>query len=495
MVTRFDRTDREGQSVEFTVPSDAQPAADEARIAVIVAHGMGQQVPFETLGNFVKGVREEVAAPDTKVQASTRFVQVAGGKPTRLSRLETTLILNGALTRVDFYEVYWAPHTEGVATLRDVIRFLFSAGLGRWRPGKEFQRWVDGDFRSFDVPHRIQAYLWLALLVVGALVVLNTAIVAGLASKLALLSSDSWLTPGELTHLTRTFGVTISVLITFAALTMLSMRLRAAWIRRFVGGATIAVGGMAALSLIGAAVVAGLALTTWDVRLGAGLLDGLPPWPDVLDEGVWVVLALVSWWARLLIVQYIGDVAVYVEAQSLDRFGQARVAIREAAAGLARTIFDLGQYQHIAMAGHSLGSVVAYDTLNQLLLEDSRRRGRVRLLFTFGSPLDKTAYLFGSQVKDNSARELLAASLQPLIKSIQNRPRWVNVYSPVDIIGGKLDYYQDPDRPTDSPVSVQNHVDPQATTFLAAHVEHWKSPFLYQTFIGELEHELIRTIS
>jgi hypothetical protein len=403
MVTSFDRTDREGQAVEFTVRSDEQTVTDDAHVAVIVAHGMGQQVPFQTLGDFVEGARTAAAAPDTKVEATTRFVRAADGTPKRLSRLETTLMLNGAPTRVDFYEVYWAPHTEGVATLRDVIRFLFRAGLGRWRPGKPFERWVDGDFRRFPVPFRIQLYLWLALLVVAALVVLNTVIAAGFA--------------------------------------------------RVITGA---------------------------------LTPGIP------TALMWAFLAGLSWLVRQLLVQYVGDVAVYVEAQSLDRFGQARTAIRESAAALARTVYSLHQYQHVAMVGHSLGSVVIYDTLNQMLLEDETRRQRTRLLFTFGSPLDKTAYLFGSQVEGNSARELLAASLQPLIQSTANRPRWVNVYSRRDIIGGPLDYYDHPDSPKDAPRSVHNLVDPYATTPVAAHVQHWKSPFLYRTFIDELQSELAR---
>jgi len=408
MVTRFDRTDREGQSVQFEVRTDAQPVANDARIAVIVAHGMGQQVPFQTLGEFVEGARQAAAAPGSTVQATTRFVAGATGNPTRLSRLETTLTLNGEPTRVDFYEVYWAPHTEGVSTLRDVIRFLLGAGVRRLRR-QPFQRWVDGDFRSYAIPSRIQAYLLAALLVVLGLVALNTVIAAGLVSAMSKAS------------------------------------------------------------------LAAIANLTWrDLLIGLG----------------WVVLGLLSWLVRRLLVQYVGDVAVYVEAQSLDRFGQARTAIRESAATIARTVYGL-HYDHIALVGHSLGSVVTYDTLNHLLLEDGSRRARTRLLFTFGSPLDKTAYLFGSQVVGNSARELLAASLQPLIQTTANRPRWVNVYSRMDIIGGALDYYDNPDVPSDAPSRVRNLIDPDASRLIAAHVQHWKSPFLYGTFVRTLEAEIL----
>ena len=102
----------------------------------------------------------------------------------------------------------------------------------------------------------------------------------------------------------------------------------------------------------------------------------------------------------------------------------------------------------------------------------------------FGSPLDKTAFIFGAQGAGTEAREALAASVQPLISDAQVRPRWVNIYSTWDIISGSLDYYDLPDRSNRHPV--ENIKDPKATTLLAAHVEYWRNEKLFEALIEAL---------
>jgi len=83
--------------------------------------------------------------------------------------------------------------------------------------------------------------------------------------------------------------------------------------------------------------------------------------------------------------------------------------------------------------GHSLGSVIGYDVLNGLMLEEQlcnqplQVADRTRMFLTFGSPLDKTAFLFRTQ-KDmrSQVREVGAAAVQPMIAAYGNRPlEWV----------------------------------------------------------------------
>ena len=127
------------------------------------------------------------------------------------------------------------------------------------------------------------------------------------------------------------------------------------------------------------------------------------------------------------------------------------------------------------IVGHSLDSVLAYDTLNSLINTDQTSApnqrcdvsGRTRALVTFGSPLDKTAFMFRLQVgsEENWVREQLAASVQPLIVDYKYRPAnfgWTNIWSPMDIISGALDYYDDPGMPLNNPQRVQNLIDPRA---------------------------------
>src|SRR5215472_15757461 len=152
------------------------------------------------------------------------------------------------------------------------------------------------------------------------------------------------------------------------------------------------------------------------------------------------------------------------------------------------------RYRKVIVAGHSLGSVLAYDTLNALINLDNvsgredRRDvvGRTRALITFGSPLDKTAFIFRMQANNDQdwIREQLAASVQPLIVSYDAyRPPsfdWINIWSRMDIISGELNFYDDPARPFNVAPCVQNKTDPEARFPLLAHVEYWNNKLLRQ---------------
>lgn len=176
---------------------------------------------------------------------------------------------------------------------------------------------------------------------------------------------------------------------------------------------------------------------------------------------VWFSLFGVSALIRNVIVQYFGDVAAYVSAHTLDRFAELREAIRDAVDTILDGIYHsrapdgTPAYDDVAVVGHSLGSVVAYDALNRVLTEDVSAAeygegvdvlGRTRLLLTFGSPLDKTAYIFRAQNQSLSrVREALATAVQPLIQNVSYRAfPWVNVHSPRDVIGSGLDLYDPP---------------------------------------------------
>ena len=132
--------------------------------------------------------------------------------------------------------------------------------------------------------------------------------------------------------------------------------------------------------------------------------------------------------------------------------------------------------------------------MNRLILDDEAAGAgaaldavaRTPLFLTFGSPLDKTAFIFGIQGRNTSeAREALAASVQPMICDYRLRPRrWVNVHSPWDLVSGSLDLYDSAD--TTDPRRVENVADREATTLLAAHLEYWRNPLIFEILHREL---------
>ncbi|OLB53988.1 MAG: hypothetical protein AUH99_00700 [Candidatus Rokubacteria bacterium 13_2_20CM_2_70_11] len=263
-------------------------------------------------------------------------------------------------------------------------------------------------------------------------------------------------------------------------------------------------------------------LTTWVLLFVFGLVGGLAletAWLGLTDWGlgvggkvevgrgaVWVFLVIASLVARWVIVQYVGDVVAYVQPHVLDRFDTLRERIKEEVYAKARAIYGAAgkngglEYEGVAIVGHSLGSVIAYDALNRLINDDEVARSagtwpllrvvpRTFLFLTIASPLDKTAFVFGSQRRQSQTRHALAATAQPLIQRLEFRPaKWVNIYSPWDPISAPLKYYDPPLQPGRLPDAraVQNQKEPEATTLFLAHIEYWEGALIFETLLEEL---------
>jgi hypothetical protein len=100
--------------------------------AVWVVHGMGQQIPFETLDSLANGLLDVL--PGQQVTPRLRTVKIADQVLQRVE-LDVDGINkdNAGKPRKHYelhlYETYWAPKTEGVAQLTDVVSFLWDGGL------------------------------------------------------------------------------------------------------------------------------------------------------------------------------------------------------------------------------------------------------------------------------------------------------------------------------------------------------------------------------
>ncbi len=486
----------------------AQRMAQRAPTAVFVAHGMGQQARFQTLDEVATGLLE-AAGTDAPAIAST--VRIGDQK---LQRLELHLYdAGGREVEVHVYEGYWAPLTEGQVTLRDVTGFLLSAGLNGIRNSLgRFKRWMFG--RDVDFGRKIGTtfYLVVTLLVVLSLFVMN-AVIATLV------------------------GGDVVAAVGITAKTEIAVQLRDVL-------STVMVGYVAVSGLLGVGIAAALALRpgtpsanfVW--RAYTGILQGLfwlwvlatmaaglglaaerAGWrilawlPDSwLVSGSWLVwlwvgLAAVTWLVRGMLVQYVGDVAAYVASHRLDRFNDLRAKIKQAVYDTARAVYSAADahdeflYGRVLVVGHSLGSVIAYDTLNALLNEDYLAdpqpavgappsatahpalavAERTGLLLTFGSPLDKVAFIF-ARAGATAHQRAAAASVQPLIQDyarFRTMP-WVNLYARRDIISGALDFFDDPEVPAGTVNKVDSEKDPDALIPLVAHVEFWRNDAVFR---------------
>jgi len=198
----------------------------------------------------------------------------------------------------------------------------------------------------------------------------------------------------------------------------------------------------------------------------------------------------------------IGDIAIYNTADAKSKFYAVRKSILDGAVDALRYLLEPAgeagpfrpedwRYDRVILAGHSLGSQIAFDAINRLnhLIHQGDLRGcdragyftdgttRLKMqgadhisemlcgLATFGSPLDKMAFFFREETakeqylraqliehfhgfkqrfwsgqETDNARRLAAAP--ELFSRLFDDIRWRNYYDRGDLVSGSLDYYQ-----------------------------------------------------
>ena len=566
-----------------------KPAPDpgKRRVAIFVAHGMGQQIPFETLDSVAESLRAYDS--DLTGRVDKPASNSIKAEDQWLARIELTLKSGTSEVDAHVYEGYWAPLTEGRINLRQLMEFLAGAGTNGLKVArKTFKRWLMGKYEVFPTPIRIVVYLLVALTTLAALVVLNSTIAVVAAARTLFSEQPWWLSDGLFADLTTTFNGVVTAMVVFAVSLAIGHYLRKLLpvIARTIWGWVTALTFLIAIFAIVIAGVSVIALFFLHIRGGVpasaelwqncfskptldGFNRGFDHWLTLLvatllglrlvwwlgvvgfrflrdlseARGRWLTMAVVTVFAllvlaivmvirrclplttaagglealrrgiawplvivasafiRSVLVQFLGDVAIYVMPYKLDAFNDLRKEIKDTVYRIAHAVYSLKDkdgrnlaYDRVIVLGHSLGSVIAYDALNRLIQEDRAVPvasaldvvDRTPLFLTFGSPLDKTAFIFGAQGQGTTeAREALAASMQPMIQDYAYRPKqWINIYSPWDIISGYLDLYDLPDS-TDQK-RVDNRKDPEATTLLMAHTEYWSDRILVQTLYDAL---------
>ncbi len=487
-----------GEPRAYETGTSAAPSA-EKRVAAILVHGMGQQIEFETLDLFERGLREQERLSSSSPVATARFVRLG---EQRLRRLELPMTASdGSKREVHLYEAYWAPMTEGKVTLRDVSRLLWRASsIKPWG----IDRWLFGKMQHERPSKGTVFYVDLAFLTVVSFLILYT--VTALALGLALLSGEasSWIADPTVVDLLWPALALIALVLLLAGSLWAARSLK----RRGAGSLRQSIERALDAAVVLTLILLALAMllsVLWGivVLLGHRAFGGQAILPDPFGDlaetphfmaagALWAVFLVGGWKVREILVQYLGDVAAYVSPNALDRFAELRRDIQSYVYSVASSVFRaLGEdghllYGSVVIAGHSLGSVIAYDTLNRLVNEDALLRapngvlGRTSLLLTFGSPLDKTAYIFARQGEVTAdAREALVAAVQPLVQTYANRAfPWINLYSRYDPVSDALRLYDEPAKP--APPGVENLEDPDAVAPLLAHIDYWRNPLLFK---------------
>lgn len=303
------------------------------RQAVLVIHGMGEQVPLETMRSFVETVYQRddqlgattVDDPDLgKVNQVWTVPDTATGSA-ELRKISTQPRTNDRL-RTDFYEFYWADIMQGT-------------------PIEAVYAWVRGlILRSpWAVPRSVR--VWIAFLALWAITI------AFLLNTLATLDPTSAMANSMLAGIS-------------------------AWLAGNHGSLGIVVVGLGLLALaarfVGARKLARVRVGLPLALVGAGLVLLFAPVETLGSVKVWSgIFALVS--AALLggiIAPYVGDVVRYVRATpaTVDKRQQVRKRGLELLKALHEKVDRSGgeerpYYERIIVVAHSLGTIIAYDLI------------------------------------------------------------------------------------------------------------------------------------
>ena len=481
------------------VPPGVRKRLTKARTAILVVHGIGEQNPYETLDQFGRNLMRYLS-----FEGGINDLQIAADRYDHNDSTEARIRLKtqafgpdpNTEGLIDIYEYYWAPQTEDKISYRETLAWLikttltpirlFNENLREMTNGSE-SRHASGQLDESDEPltgatvfmreiRRIVLIYVPLLFVLGGLLYLVPQTIKLPGTVKGIL--ESWTEKHMFAK-----GVMTFCFVCGLALNIVVMKQAwQAWLRRKRQQPVMVV-----RSWIWQTFVLGLIFVA--AGFGFGYLGSVSI-PDYFSP-LWnlnVLLFLIAaGFARVVqffFASFIGDVAVYTNADAKAKNFLVRKAIL---AGSTNAVIRLLQeknvaqandpYDQVIVAGHSLGSVIAYDTLNQLLNKRYSREdqivgcvppktkvtqdelNKILGLVTFGCPLDKVHYFFRENVP---AHQAIRAQLLQFLQSFRKRPSnydyglyrlqrydasglnsvlWLNAWSKQDPVSGALHFY------------------------------------------------------
>jgi hypothetical protein len=550
------------------------------KVAIIVIHGIGQQRPYETLDQFIRGLSASFNQAMTPLSLEPRLDICKDPLREQKEWVRASCLLTPSdheappvflsgkdqtIGEISLFEYYWAPITQDQISYIGSLVFLIKAGF---TPFKYFAANlavlapVGNRRRIFLV---IFKELWRQACLFLPLIALLVFLLAFLCSQ----------TPAELLALFRATKPETLLLIGILAVRYLyiwtigaalysSLRAKSTWQASRYWRLFLAValaGHIFLWPLWISGILRGAARFFSSIARHAHFLPVLlGHWSTVMRSlaektelphglGGWVWLKdflflkptfshshyisvplwfLLAYFVRFILIDYVGDVAVYVNASELSKNFKAREQILDECAGVLGQILrqrtnpnDLTspyRYDRVLIAAHSLGSVIAYDSINELL---DRVRGsspgnpsalqpedleKLRGMVTFGCPLNKIFYFFREHIQSSqSVRRQIVDVLHgfrvqlslrtypptsagpggPMLSNpdprwalaeqhLQSGFRWINAYALADPASGRLSFYdlQDP----------ENQKLFWYWKFGLAHLSYWTDSNFYQFF-------------
>lgn len=486
-------------------PNVGSPAARRLRsnqTALLVIHGIGEQNPYETLDNFARGMFWFLG-DECHLDARLQPKEIAHKDWTQVyMRIGVgPFVKDQPEGYVDVYEYYWAPFTEDKLSVVETLKWLIRTDLTPLRYlGDNLQEMMDS-----QSARTLRQALYFFLREIRRIVLLYLPVVAGLLYLLTwlsrtpslkgvlrpltfVLSGDPWWArPAALACYAVALLMVFFCLQTLASLAKrkgqsIERRAELLWSALAIvfAGLFFWFGGKVSAWKGGPIVAIWLAF----VDLVIWFVETVLAWMGMsftaarsatTREYLPLVAAIAGLALSYVLTKYVADVAIYVTADAKSKNYAARSAILDGSTKALSEILVNPDYDRVILAGHSLGSVIAYDTINEMIGRVSgmpgpgpdhpeppvtqEQLGKLRGLVTFGSPLDKIYYFFRQHVKEDQA---IRAQILSLLHSFRKVPSgrdygkykfrygplklegliWLNAWSPLDPVSAYLYFYQ-----------------------------------------------------
>jgi hypothetical protein len=482
--------------------------AAKKNLAIMVVHGIGEQNPYETLDGFARGL-DQYYRDNYQANSTLRPERIDYSQASRMCvHLEPPTAAGSVWRRISLFEYYWAPETEDKITYRESLLFLIRTGLSPLRKLSVNLQEISQAGKKRTILRALGIFvreIVRAVLIFIPLIFALGALLWWLTNPPSLSGARALFE--QFLHSAPWWVTGIFSLCSTLAVVMATFLVQQAWsLLRRKGTSTekYAEWSWVALAVLVLVLALGTAEWMWSSHFDLS---------KAVTNLIWnrQVLALVATLAVAYVVRgiltgFVGDIAVYVTADEKSKNYAARRAILKGSCELVHDLLRSDDYDHVIIAGHSLGSVIAYDTVNKLIGEVATRYAgpkahntltekhlaKLSGLLTFGSPLDKIYYFFREQVeKDQAIRAQLVSYIHPFRRKSSGRNykpfeltkpalpvmkvRWLNVWSPFDPVSGHLDFYE---------------ADDQNSLWYwipgAAHLSYWRDQRFYTLLVKTL---------
>ena len=471
------------------------------RTAMLVIHGIGEQNPYETLDSFARGLAgylRSQAGWDCVLQPNR--IQHDDWVEVMIRLQEDNKAGETPEEFIDLYEYYWASCTEGKISYRQVLTWLIKTDLSPLQhltENLQLVRTATGKnpwYVLFRELIRI-VFLYLPLLVLLAWMVAWVPGWTGLPTP-----ATAWKDGALVSFVVLAFLLVGAGLLVRALHRVKSDRNGPCPYKK---GEGVWLLGEVLLALVVAAI--GVAIAAVE-HVKPSTLVRVVVSPLAITAALWGIYLVMLYFMT----KYVGDIALYVNAdQKAESYAVRCAILRGSTEALTRILKDSKRdYDQVILAGHSLGSVIGYDTIDELLNQSAASPDqlesmphkfqirpedleKVRGFVTFGSPLDKVYYFFREHVAEKQVvRAQILSYLHSFRKIASERDytpytfekytsnklpqlKWLNAWARMDIISGELHFY---------------HADARKKFSywlpVLSHLWYWGDPDFYQ-FVGE----------